>query len=318
MSSSTPTHPCSTTSTRGRRSPASRSWWRRGRSSCSSRSTEPMAPTRPLTATYRLQLRREFGFRDAAAVVPYLAALGVSHVYCSPVLAATPGSAHGYDVVDHSRLSTELGGDEGWAALVAACREHGLGIVVDVVPNHMAVPTPESLNPALWDVLKHGRGSAYAHWFDIEWDGQDGRLLMPVLGDTVDNCLARGEITVDAAAEVLRYFDHELPLAPGTSVLDQELPALLAGQHSRPAYWRVAGEELNYRRFFDVTSLIGLRVELPDVFDATHARLLELVRSGEVNGLRIDHPDGLADPGGYLDRLAEATGGAWTVVEKIL
>src|SRR4051812_896219 len=276
------------------------------------------AQPRPLTATYRLQLRREFAFRDAAAVVPYLADLGVSHVYCSPVLTATPGSAHGYDVVDHTRLSPELGGDEGWAELAAACRAHGLGIVVDIVPNHMAVPMPESLNAALWDVLRHGRGSAYAAWFDIDWDSQDGRLLMPVLGDTVEDCLARDEITVDAAAEVLRYFDHELPLAPDTSVLDQDLPALLAGQHYRLAHWRQAGEQLNYRRFFDVTSLIGVRVELPDVFDATHVRLLDLVRSGDVDGLRVDHPDGLADPGGYLDRLASATGSVWTAVEKIL
>src|SRR4051812_43391542 len=127
-----------------------------------------MPPTRPLTATYRIQLRREFGFGDAAAIVPYLAGLGVSHVYCSPVLEATPGSPHGYDVVDHSRLSRELGGDAGWAELVAGCRAHGLGIVVDIVPNHMAVPTPESLNTALWDVLRHGRRSTFAGWFDID------------------------------------------------------------------------------------------------------------------------------------------------------
>src|SRR4051794_16786505 len=175
-----------------------------------------MSRPRPLTATYRLQLRREFCFRDAAAVIPYLAALGVSHVYCSPVLEATPGSAHGYDVVDHTRLSPELGGDAGWAELTAACRTHGLGLVLDVVPNHMSVPTPERLNRQLWDVLRHGRDSKYAHWFDIDWDAQDGRLLMPVLGDKLDACLARGEITVDLEAGVLRYFDHELPLAPGT------------------------------------------------------------------------------------------------------
>jgi (1->4)-alpha-D-glucan 1-alpha-D-glucosylmutase len=277
-----------------------------------------MPSTRPLTATYRLQLRREFGFRDAAAVVPYLARLGVSHVYCSPVLAATPGSAHGYDVVDHSRLSPELGGEEGWAELVAACREHELGILIDIVPNHMAVPTPESLNAALWDVLQHGRGSGYAAWFDIDWDTQNGRLLLPVLGDPLPDCLARGELTVDTSKDVIRYFDHEFPLAPGSSSMTEELPALLDAQHYRLAHWRVAGEELNYRRFFDVTSLIGLRVERPEVFDATHARLLELVRSGDVQGLRVDHPDGLADPGGYLDRLASATSGAWTVVEKIL
>src|SRR3954469_24623733 len=276
------------------------------------------AQPRSLTATYRLQLRREFGFRAAAAIVPYLADLGVSPGYCSPVLQATPGSAHGYDVVDHSRLSPELGGDEGWATLVAACRDQGLGIVVDVVPNHMAVPTPESMNAALWDVLRHGRQSAYAHWFDIDWDSQNGRVLMPVLGAPLEQCLARGELTVDTAAGVLRYYDHEFPLAPDTSAPAGGLPALLAAQHYRLAHWRAAGTELNYRRFFDVTSLIGVRVELPDVFDATHGRLLDLVRSGDVDGLRIDHPDGLADPGGYLHRLRSASGGSWTVVEKIL
>src|SRR4051794_40419812 len=277
-----------------------------------------MPPTRPLTATYRLQLRREFGFRDAAAVVPYLARLGVSHVYCSPVLEATPGSAHGYDVVDHSRLSPELGGDEGWSELVATCREHHLGIVVDIVPNHMAVPTPESLNAALWDVLRHGHASAYAEWFDIDWESEEGRLLMPVLGAPLDECIARGELTVDGSAGVVRYFDHEFPLAPGSERLVDDVAALLAGQHYRLVHWREAGEQLNYRRFFDVTSLIGLRVEQRDVFDATHSRLLDLVRSGDVDGLRIDHPDGLADPRGYLDRLRSASGGAWTVVEKIL
>src|SRR3954452_18739366 len=261
MSLWTRTRRCSTTSTPARPSPASRSRWRRGRSSCSSRSTEPMSPPRPLTATYRLQLRREFGFRDAAAVIPYLAALGVSHVYCSPVLEAAPGSAHGYDVVDHSRLSLELGDGEGWSELVTPCRKHGLGLVVDIVPNHMAVPTPESLNAALWDVLRHGRESAYAHWFDIDWDSQDGRLLMPVLGDPLHDCLARGELTADATTGVLRYFDHEFPLAPDTSSLADDLPALLDAQHYRLAHWRVAGTELNYRRFFDVTSLIGVRVE---------------------------------------------------------
>ncbi|HET6816114.1 MAG TPA: malto-oligosyltrehalose synthase [Mycobacteriales bacterium] len=268
------------------------------------------------TATYRLQLRREFGFRDAAAVVPYLAALGVSHVYCSPILEATPGSAHGYDVVDHSRLSPELGGDEGWAELTAACRAHGLGIVVDVVPNHMAVPTPESLNAALWDVLRHGRDAEHADWFDIDWDSQDGRILLPVLGDSFDACLQRGELKVDAA--VLRYFDHEFPLAPGTEHLAHDIAALHAQQQYRLAHWRMANQQLNYRRFFDVTSLIGVRVELPAVFAATHARLLELVSNGDIDGLRIDHPDGLADPAGYLDRLAAASGGVWTLVEKIL
>jgi (1->4)-alpha-D-glucan 1-alpha-D-glucosylmutase len=265
----------------------------------------------PPTATYRLQLRREFGFRDAAQVVPYLARLGVSHVYCSPVLTAVPGSPHGYDVVDHSRLSPELGDEQGWAELVAACRAHDLGLVVDVVPNHMAVPVPERLNAALWDVLRLGRDSAYCSWFDVDWDAGGGKLLMPVLGRPIDECLRAGEITVDVEAGVVRYYDHEFPIAPGTDKLE--------AQHYRLAHWRVANEELNYRRFFDVTTLIGVRVELPAVFDATHRRLLRLVGDGEVDGLRIDHPDGLADPGGYLERLRAAIGpGTWLVVEKIL
>jgi (1->4)-alpha-D-glucan 1-alpha-D-glucosylmutase len=264
----------------------------------------------PPTSTYRLQLRREFGFSAAAAVVPYLADLGISHVYCSPVLQAVPGSAHGYDVIDHRRLSDDLGGDAGWAELTDACRRHGLGLVIDIVPNHMAVPVPEELNAALWDVLRLGRSSPHAQWFDVDWDAQDGRILMPMLGRPLDQCLADGEITVDVGGGVVRYHDHRFPLAPGTATLDE--------QHYRLADWRAGADALNYRRFFDVTSLIGVRVEAPTVFDATHERLLALVRSGDVDGLRVDHPDGLADPGGYLDRLAKETGGVWTTVEKIL
>jgi (1->4)-alpha-D-glucan 1-alpha-D-glucosylmutase len=277
-----------------------------------------MSPAGSPTATYRLQLRRSFGFRAAAAVVPYLAELGVSHVYCSPVLAAAPGSAHGYDVVDHTRLSAELGGEEGWAALAGACRTYGLGIVLDIVPNHMAMPVPESLNAVLWDVLRHGRDADHAPWFDIDWDSQGGKLLVPVLGDAFDACLERRELTVDVEAGVLRYFDHVFPLAPGTESFADDVAALHARQHYRLAHWRVAHEELNYRRFFDVTSLLGVRVERPEVFAATHVRILDLVRAGDVDGLRVDHPDGLADPAGYLDRLAEASGRVWTVVEKIL
>jgi (1->4)-alpha-D-glucan 1-alpha-D-glucosylmutase len=264
----------------------------------------------PPTSTYRFQLRREFTFADAAQQVPYLADLGVTHVYCSPILQAVPGSAHGYDVVDHTRLSDELGGEAAWRTLVEACRAHGLRIVVDVVPNHMAVPTPERLNAPLWDVLTHGPRSPYADWFDIDWKAGGGKLLMPVLGRPLAECLRDGEITIDGDAGVVRYYDHEFPLAPGTDKLE--------AQHYRLAFWRVANEELNYRRFFDVTTLIGVRVELPHVFDATHELLLRLVRDGDIDGLRIDHPDGLADPAGYLERLAAATGGAWTVVEKIL
>ena len=265
------------------------------------------------SSTYRLQLRREFGFADAAGVVPYLARLGVSHLYCSPVLQAVPGSAHGYDVVDHSRLSDDLGGRAGWEQLVRACREHDLGLVVDVVPNHMAIPIPERQNAALWDVLAHGEASKHAVWFDIDWRAGDGKILMPVLGRPLAECLGDGEIRVDADNDVVRYFDHELPLAA-----DVDDPTKLESQHYRLAYWRVANEELNYRRFFDVTSLIGVRVEVPEVFDETHRVILDLVNAGEIDGLRIDHPDGLADPGGYLQRLRRAAADTWTVVEKIL
>ena len=270
----------------------------------------------PPSATYRLQLNSEFTFHDAAAVVPYLADLGVSHVYCSPVLQAVPGSAHGYDVVDHTRLSDDLGGEQGWAELVNATRAHGLGIVVDVVPNHMAVPTPLSLNGPLWDVLMHGRASAYASWFDVDWETENGRVLLPVLGDPLDDCLRRGEIT--AADGGVRYFDHEFPMAPGSEALAGDLPALLDVQHYRLAHWREGAESLNYRRFFDVNALAGVRVEQPDVFAATHRTILRLVTEGAVDGLRIDHPDGLANPAGYLDAVAEAVGPTWTVVEKIL
>jgi (1->4)-alpha-D-glucan 1-alpha-D-glucosylmutase len=262
----------------------------------------------PPTATYRLQLHREFGFAAAAEVVPYLADLGASHVYCSPVLQAAPGSQHGYDVVDHSHLSADLGGDADWAVLVGACHRHGLGLVVDIVPNHMGIPTPERLNHAFWDVLRLGRDSPYAEWFDADWDVHGGRLLLPVLGAPPAEVSA--EIEVDAAAGEVRYHDHRFPLAPQTSSLEE--------QHYVLASWREADTDLNYRRFFDVTTLIGVRVESPAVFAATHERLLELVRAGQVDGLRVDHPDGLRDPRGYLDRLAAASVGAWTVAEKIL
>jgi (1->4)-alpha-D-glucan 1-alpha-D-glucosylmutase len=260
------------------------------------------------TTTYRLQLTADFGFRDAAAVVPYLRDLGVSHVYCSPILQAAPGSTHGYDVVDHSQLPDELGGDEGWTALAEACEAQGLGIVIDIVPNHMAWPTSERLNPVLWDVLRHGRSSAFAHWLDIDWDAQGGRILLPVLGKSLGEAVADDEVAVDLDARLIRYYDHEFPMALGTFTLDE--------QHYRLAHWRTGNDELNYRRFFDITTLMGVRVELPDVFEATHRRLLDL--PGPVDGWRIDHPDGLADPAGYLEDLAEVSPGTWVVVEKIL
>ncbi|WP_088316273.1 malto-oligosyltrehalose synthase [Kineosporia sp. R_H_3] len=270
------------------------------------------------TSTYRVQLRPGFGFDDVAALAGHLAALGVTHVYLSPVLEATPGSTHGYDVVDHDLLSTQAGGREAFDRMTAALSAQGLSAVADVVPNHMAVPTPVRLNHALWSVLRDGPASPFADWFDVDWSVPDRAVLMPVLGDRIGTALVRGEITVDrtGAEPVLRYFDKEFPIRPGTDTLPLE--ELVDRQWYRLAWWRVADEELNYRRFFDVDTLAAVRVEHPEVFDLTHRVLVDLVASGALTGLRIDHPDGLADPRGYLDRLAEATGGTWVVVEKIV
>ncbi len=272
------------------------------------------------TSTYRLQLEPGFTFDDAAAQVARIADLGVSHLYLSPILQSVPGSTHGYDVIDHTRLAEHLGGQPGFDRLVAAAHDAGLGIIVDVVPNHMATPTPLWLNAPLWSVLRLGRDSPYAHWFDIDWAAQGGRVLLPVLGSSLQDVLAAGELAHDRVEgqDVLRYYDHVFPVAPGTHTVGMPLSEVLATQHYRLASWRSGGTDLNYRRFFDVTSLIAVRVEDPDVFDATHALLVDHLRSGAIDGLRIDHPDGLADPEGYLARLSAATDGCWVVVEKIL
>ncbi len=271
-------------------------------------------------STYRLQLHAGFGFDDAAAVIDHLADLGVTHVYLSPVLQAVPGSMHGYDVLDHSRLSADLGGDAGYDRLVSAAHARGLGVVVDVVPNHMAIPTPESANRVLWSVLTDGADSPYGGWVDVDWAAGNGRLLMAVLGNPLHEVLAAGELTVAAdgpdGATVVRYYDHVFPVRPGTENLP--LPELLDAQHYRLAWWKVADAELDYRRFFDVDTLMAVRVEDPAVFEATHEVLLARRRAGDIDGFRIDHPDGLADPRGYLRRMADATGGAWVVVEKIV
>ncbi len=273
------------------------------------------------SSTYRLQLQPGFTFADAAAQADYLAALGISHVYLSPILQAEPGSTHGYDIVDHAAVNAELGGREGFDAVTKALRDRDIGVVLDVVPNHMAMPVPQWRNAALWSVLRDGRESRHAAWFDVDWDALDGKLLMPVLGSPLDDALAAGELVLvgdggpDGSENVVRYHDHEFPVRPGTETLP--VADLIGAQPYRLASWRETGR-LNYRRFFDITSLIAVRVEDLDVFEATHALVLELVTSGQVDGLRIDHPDGLADPRGYLARLAEATGDAWVVAEKIL
>jgi (1->4)-alpha-D-glucan 1-alpha-D-glucosylmutase len=274
------------------------------------------------TATYRLQVQPGFGYADVAAAAGYLADLGVSHAYLSPVLRSAPGSTHGYDVLDHSHLDDEAGGRSAFEAMAAALHDAGLGVVVDVVPNHMTVPAPEYLNAPYWSLLREGRESAYASWFDVDWAAAGDRLVVPVLGGSLDETLAAGELAVATDGgpnhdeTVVRYYDHELPVRAGTEALP--LAELLDGQWWRLDSWRAGASTLNYRRFFDVSSLIAVRVEDPEVFDATHRLLVDLVRDGTVDGLRIDHPDGLADPRGYLQRLAEATDDAWVVVEKIL
>ncbi|MEU5219945.1 malto-oligosyltrehalose synthase [Streptomyces sp. NPDC020807] len=270
----------------------------------------PNTPVPPL-ATYRLQLQPDFPFAAAERAVPYLAGLGVSHLHLSPVLTAVPGSTHGYDVTDHRSVRAELGGEEGLRALAATARAHGLGIVLDLVPNHMAA-SPRH-NHALRAVLRDGPSSPYARWFDIDWRAGDGRVLLPVLPGRLPEVRDRLRV----ADGVLRLDGQEFPLRPGTEGLPPD--ELLDAQWYRLAWWRLARTDLNYRRFFTISELIGVRVEDPEVFDATHAKVVELVRDGVVQGLRIDHPDGLVDPQGYLERLREATGGrCWTVVEKIL
>jgi (1->4)-alpha-D-glucan 1-alpha-D-glucosylmutase len=346
-------------------------------------------------ATYRVQLNREFRFADATALVPYLASLGISHLYCSPYLRARPGSRHGYDIVDHTTLNPEIGTREDFDALVAALARHGMSHVCDVVPNHMAIMGEDN---AWWmDVLENGPASSFSEFFDIDWKSSDpdlyGKVLVPILGESYGTVLERGELELqfeaDTGAFAIRYFDHRLPLdprecapivelaiaaaaeriekrrgeeaerlvealralpartdvtpealaarrsdapmlerrlaelaaatppladairaivarhngTPGEPASFEALDRLLEGQAFRLAYWRVAGDEINYRRFFDVNELASLRMEDERIFDATHRFVLELAAEGRVGALRIDHPDGLSDPAAYFERL---------------
>ncbi|HST66575.1 MAG TPA: malto-oligosyltrehalose synthase, partial [Mycobacteriales bacterium] len=260
-------------------------------------------------STYRVQVSPDFDLHATAGLAGYLARLGVTHLYASPLLTATTGSMHGYDVTDHRTADPQRGGEEGRLVLAAALAEHGLELVLDLVPNHMGVAVPHE-NPAWWDVLQLGPQSAYGRWFDIDWSR--GRVLLPVLGDGPD---ALNDLRLEDGE--LRYFDKRYPLAPGTETLDDPVKAH-EHQHYELVSWRRASTDQNYRRFFAISDLAGLRVEEPSVFDATHAEVLRWAAHGEVTGLRIDHPDGLTDPAGYLERLWQASNGLWTVVEKIL
>ncbi|APY54824.1 malto-oligosyltrehalose synthase [Salmonella enterica subsp. enterica serovar Newport] len=279
------------------------------------------------TATYRLQFRNGMTFDRAAALVPYLKNLGISHLYASPIFTATKASTHGYDVTDANEIEPSLGGREGFERLVAELKAQGLGLIIDIVPNHMA----SSLENAWWrDVLEYGKESRYARHFDIDWSR---RLTLPFLGDTFDAVLENGEIAIkpDPATgkPTFAYYDNYYPLAPATwqgreaEILALTDKAAIADLHERQPWklmsWRDAARSLSYRRFFEVTGLVGMRVEDKTVFDDTHRLILELVRTGAVDGLRIDHIDGLADPKAYLARLRQEVGPAcYITVEKIL
>ncbi|HUG48170.1 MAG TPA: malto-oligosyltrehalose synthase [Candidatus Limnocylindria bacterium] len=345
-------------------------------------------------ATYRLQLNASFDFERAADVAPYLSQLGASHLYSSPILQTSVGSTHGYDVVDPRRVNSDLGGSNAWSALRARLDELGLGVVLDIVPNHLAITSD---NPWWWDVLENGRSSRYAPVFDVDWQPPEPHLrdtiLMPILGDHYGRELEAGHIRLEreGAHFLVTYFEHRLPLAPETlqALLDEAarragsdelavlaealgrlLPAedadrgavhrrhrdkgvlldwlerllqeqpdvaravdavvgdvdrdverldqLLAAQNYRLAFWRAAGRDLGYRRFFDITSLAGVRVEDEEVFEESHARVLGWLHQGALDGLRVDHPDGLRDPAEYFARIRAAAPRAWLVIEKIL
>lgn len=283
-------------------------------------------------ATYRLQLRQGVDFARAAQIVPYLARLGISHLYLSPPFAARAGSTHGYDVVDPNRLDPALGGDAGFEALARTTREHGLGLILDIVPNHMGIG-PD--NPWWWDVLRHGRASAFASYFDIDFERDpDGKLVLPVLGGSLQEVAARGELEIDHTRgthlPVLRYFQQSFPLTlagapPGEALDPDAIVRLMDAQPYRLVSWKEGAHRRNYRRFFNIDELAGLRVEEPEVFEASHRLILDLVAKGVVDGLRIDHVDGLTDPKAYLvtlqRRIGEVRGTKepfYLLVEKIL
>ncbi|HEX5932643.1 MAG TPA: malto-oligosyltrehalose synthase, partial [Pseudorhizobium sp.] len=279
------------------------------------------------SSTYRLQFRGGMTFDKAVELIPYLQRLGISHLYASPIFTATRGSTHGYDVTDANEFDPTLGGREGFDRLSDTLQRHGLGLILDIVPNHMAA----SLENSWWhDVVEHGQRSRYARYFDIDWSR---RLTLPFLGDTFETAAANGEISVKADPKtgrpVLAYYDTLYPLTPESyegrerAVLAIADASGIAALHERQPWrlmsWRDAPRDLSYRRFFEITGLVGLRVEDPEVFDAAHRTVLELVREGRIDGLRIDHVDGLADPKGYLERLRQAVGPElYIVVEKIL
>ena len=271
-------------------------------------------------STYRLQITERFTLFDAAARLEALADLGVDWVYLSPILQAETGSDHGYDVVSHARVDEARGGAEGLDALAAEARRLGMGVLVDIVPNHMGVAVPEH-NSWWWQVLRDGPESPLADAFDIDWEAGGGKLLLPIAGDddwSDDGTVGHLELETGADGEpqALRYWDTLLPVAPGTG--EGTPQEVLERQHYRLGHWQQGDDQLNYRRFFAVTTLAAVRVELPEVFEATHVEIERWFDERLVQGLRVDHPDGLRDPAGYLEDLDRLTGGSFVLVEKIL
>jgi (1->4)-alpha-D-glucan 1-alpha-D-glucosylmutase len=291
-------------------------------------------------ASYRLQFHKGFTFDEAVPLAPYLAKLGISHLYSSPILTARAGSTHGYDVVDHTNINPELGGAEGFERLAAALKAVEIGIIVDIVPNHMAVGGAD--NPWWLDVLEKGDTSRYARFFDVQFDTPDadlqGKILAPFLGAPYGEVLQSGDLRLvrdEATGKVaVAYHHHRFPIRPedqASVANDLErykdpdaLHELLEQQNFRLAWWRTAGDQINWRRFFDITELAGLKVERPEVFDAVHAVTFDLYRRGLIDGVRVDHVDGLADPAAYcrtlrarLDAL-DPDRAAYIVIEKIL
>ncbi|MBV8357868.1 MAG: malto-oligosyltrehalose synthase [Deltaproteobacteria bacterium] len=346
-------------------------------------------------ATYRIQLNPSFGFDAAAEIIPYLARLGISHLYCSPYMQAAPGSTHGYDVVDYQHVSDDLGASSGHERMCAVLRENGMSQILDIVPNHMAITGRE--NPWWWDVLENGPASRYSSYFDVDWEPPEARLrntvLLPVLGDYYGRVLDAGQIKLvrEGADFMFNYFDRSFPIAPRSldmllaqaakragndelafiadslsalpvstttepealrrryrdirvlkaaiqrliqsspeiaAAIDEAittvnedhdlLHAILERQNYRLAFWRAAGRDLGYRRFFDINSMIGLRMENDQVFNDTHSLVLRWLLEGVLDGVRVDHIDGLRDPLRYLKKIAQSAPRAWIVVEKIL
>ena len=283
---------------------------------------------RPITATYRLQLRgpraddtgRAFTFADAADLVPYLQHLGVSHLYLSPVFTAQPESNHGYDVIDPTEINPELGGIEGLRTLAEVTHAAGMGLIIDIVPNHLSVAVPKR-NKWWWDVLKNGQDSDYETYFDIDWhedNGAGGKLGLPVFGSPDDEDKLQLKHDEDIDEIVLAYYEHHYPVAPGTCEgLDDDPIAVYHQQCYKLMYWRDG--VISYRRFFSVNELAGIRQEDPLVFEHTHRILRTLIAEDLIDGVRVDHPDGLSDPFEYLNRLRSVIGPErWLVAEKIL